>query len=476
MWGASETLGSALLLAVTVLVLVSLRKRAPVFQVSGEALLLVGIGTFLFRHGVAPLPRDDSFPAGALGTWLQALTIIWWLIGARLVVAILIQVRGRDPRSREARLFSDLTAAVIYITTVLIILNSILKLPITGLLATSGVIAIILGLALQNTLGDVFSGIAVGLDSPFHVGDRVLVADNVEGVVVQINWRSIRIRTDGDDVATIPNSIVAKGRIVNRSVPTTRRSASVEISVPVEAPSETVMELLRHASLLCPEILPLPAPSIALKRSGIRSATYAVSFSVVDSSVLSSARSALLVQMRRMLHRGGVGLRGMTAGTNAGLLASLVIFESLAPAEIDQLAKSLIAHTVEPGDVIFRQGADGKSLYVVQHGVLEAVWRGAAAVDEKVGRLGAGEYFGELGLITGMPRAATMIAVTHGRILELPGESLRKLLDSNAGLNAAMERSVRRGLALLDRDPGARAVQSVPAPDLLARIRAFFRL
>jgi small-conductance mechanosensitive channel len=471
----SNTLWPALLLAATVIALVSLRKRAPVFYIAGEALLLVAIGVFLFMHGVAPLPQDDSFPAGALGTWLQALTIIWWLIGARLVVAVLIVVRGRDPRSREARLFSDLTAAVIYITTVLIILNSILKFPITGLLATSGVIAIILGLALQNTLADVFSGIAVGLETPFHVGDRVLVADDVEGVVVQINWRSIRIRTDGDDLATIPNSIVAKGRIINRSVPTTRRSASVEISVPVEANPETVLELLRHATLLCPAILSSPVPSMALKRSGVRSASYAVYFSVKDSSELGSAKSALLVQMRRMLYRGGIG-SSAAAETNAGLLASLVIFESLSPAEIEQLAENLIVHDVEPGDVIFQQGSTDRSIYVVRRGVLEAVRRDTAGNDEKLGRLGAGEYVGELGLITGMPRPVTIIAITRGLILELPGESLCKLLDSNAALNAAMERSVRRGLALLDRDPGARSGHTEPAPDLLARIKAFFRL
>jgi small-conductance mechanosensitive channel/CRP-like cAMP-binding protein len=474
MIGTSSTLGPALLLAATVIALVSLRKRAPVFHIAGEALLLVAIGAFLWWHGVAPLPRDDSFPAGALGTWLQALTIIWWLIGARLVVAILIVVRGRDPRSREARLFSDLTAAVIYITTVLIILNSILKFPITGLLATSGVIAIILGLALQNTLADVFSGIAVGLETPFHVGDRVLVGDDVEGVVVQINWRSIRIRTDGDDLATIPNSIVAKGRIINRSVPTTRRSASVEISVPVEANSDTILELLRHATLLCPAVLSFPAPSVALKRSGVRSASYAVSFSVKDSSELASAKSALLVQMRRMLYRGGIG--SSAVATNAGLLASLLIFESLSSEEIEQLASKLVVHDVEPGDVIFQQGSTDKSIYVVRRGVLEAVRRDAAGIDEKLGRLGAGEYVGELGLITGMPRPVTITAITHGLILELPGDSLCKLLDSNAALNAAMERSVRRGLALLDRDPGARSGQTEHAPDLLARIKAFFRL
>ena len=103
--------------------------------------------------------------------------------------------------------------------TGLIVFNSVFALPVTGVVATSGIVAIVLGLALQNTLADVFAGIAVGSEGPFRVGDRIQLNDNLEGVVVQVNWRSIRIQTDGDDIAIIPNSVVAKAAIVNRSFP-----------------------------------------------------------------------------------------------------------------------------------------------------------------------------------------------------------------------------------------------------------------
>src|ERR1700675_5097680 len=106
---------------------------------------------------------------------------------------------------------------------------------IGGLLATSGVLAIVLGLALQNTLADVFAGIAFGIEAPFNVGDRISVADKIEGTVVQMNWRSIRIHTDGDDVAIVPNSVVANSDIVNRSFPTRLRSAFIEFSCPATA-------------------------------------------------------------------------------------------------------------------------------------------------------------------------------------------------------------------------------------------------
>src|SRR5208282_4207084 len=90
----------------------------------------------------------------------------------------------RDRRSRGGRLFSDLLAAAIYIATAAAVLNSVFALPVTGVVATSGVAAIVLGLALQNTLADVFAGIAVGIEAPFGVGDRIEIADKTEGVVV----------------------------------------------------------------------------------------------------------------------------------------------------------------------------------------------------------------------------------------------------------------------------------------------------
>ncbi len=112
----------------------------------------------------------------------------------------------RDRRARQTTLFSDLFGAAIYIATALIILNSVFALPVTGLLATSGVLAIVLGLALQNTLADVFAGMAVGVEAPFGVGDRIQIDNKIEGQVVQVNWRSIRIQTDGDDIAIIPTA------------------------------------------------------------------------------------------------------------------------------------------------------------------------------------------------------------------------------------------------------------------------------
>lgn len=469
MYGA---LPSFALLALTIVTLLVIRRRRLLVQLAAEAAMLAALGGFLAWHGTSPLPADGAFPVGFDGVWLRALAVTWWLLAARLLVNLTLLARGRDPSARNARLFSELIASVIYIAAALVVLNSVLNLPVNGLLATSGVIAIVLGLALQNTLADVFSGIAVGLEKPFHVGDRVSLTEN-EGVIVEINWRSIRIQTDSEDQVTIPNSIVAKGQIINRSVPTRRRATNVEITLPAEIPAERVLELMRQATLLVPEVLAEPAPLLTLRRSGLASATYAVTFFIADSPALLRARSDVLRQTRRLLYHAGISPAQTLSP--AALLGATVLFEALVPAELDALAGQLVPHLVEAGTVLFQQGSTGTSIYVVEAGVME-ITRALHGADRKVlGRVGPGEYIGELGLITGAPRGVTMTALTRGRVLEVPGESLTELLRANGNLSAAMERSVRRGLDLLERDDAARAAQpDAHEPALLARMRAFF--
>jgi small-conductance mechanosensitive channel/CRP-like cAMP-binding protein len=462
---------SAALLALTLVGIFVVRSRSIRTKLICEILLLVAIGGYLMLRGTTPLPMGEAAVRGIDGGWLRALAVVWWLVGARLVATVTVLLMGRDARSRQARLFSDLAAGAIYLTAGLIILNSVLDLPIRGLLATSGVIAIVLGLALQNTLGDVFSGIAVGLEQPFHVGDRVTIGDHAEGVIVQINWRSIRIQTDGEDLATIPNSIVAKSQIVNRSVPTERRAASVEIPTLSTARSETLIGLVQQAILLCPAILTQPAPSVTIRHVGARTTTLGVTYFVARSPELSTARGQLLRQVRRLFRHANI--QAGEPASPASLLADLILFESLDASQIAHLAETLVPHMLDIGDAIFEQGSRGASLYVIRSGIFEIVGEEGGR-RTAFGRIGPGEYIGEISMMTGDPRPVSVRALSSGEVLELPRSAIESLLGTDSALSAALERSVQRGLLLLDRDPAARACQPLDqGGTLLGRIRSF---
>jgi len=169
-----------------------------------------------------------------------------------------------------------------------------------------------LGLALQNTLADVFSGIAVDIEAPFQVGDRVSLGNNIEGQVVEMNWRSIRIQKDGADIAIVPNSVVAKLEIVNRSVPNRDRAVSVQLWCPDRADPERVVEVLQGGDAVVSVHPGNSSASVALTRMGPRWNSYTISFPVPDSQLVGSAKSLLLRHARRQLYHARLLTRGRT--------------------------------------------------------------------------------------------------------------------------------------------------------------------
>src|SRR6202789_222514 len=393
----------------------------------------VGASFALFRYQTPPLPGNGG-AANATSVWLHAVAGIWWLLGARVLVAVMSFTLNRNRRWREARLFPDLTAAAIYTAAVSVVLISVLALPIGGLLATSGVLAIVLGLALQNTLADVFSGIAFGIEAPFNVGDRISLGDKVEGTVVQMNWRSIRILTDGDDVAIVPNSVVAKSDIVNRSYPTRVRSAFVELSCPANSNPERVIDTLQQATLLCPTILPVPPPSAALTRLGTTESRYRVSFSVSDTEHLSTTKDQLLRHASRQLYYSGLyfpraaqDIRTADEGTARPfhaalpLLQDITLFEALDAEQVAELAAHLKPRSLEPGEALFAQGGTEATLLLVGCGILQISQHTEPSGQRTVGFIGAGEYIGEVSLRPGPPFAPPAPPRPHCRLYGLAG-------------------------------------------------------
>jgi small-conductance mechanosensitive channel/CRP-like cAMP-binding protein len=484
--GASNLIPAGVLIAVAVAGSVALRRFSNRVRIGFDAVCFVAISLLLLREGAFPGETVHAGHTSAEALWLRAIGGAWWLLGARVVVALLWFTLHRDRRSRASRLVSDLAAAAIYAATAAVVLNSVFAVPITGVLATSGVLAIVLGLALQNTLADVFAGIAVGIEAPFRVGDRVQIGDKVEGLVVQVNWRSIHIETDGEDVAIIPNSLVAKAEIINRSFPTQQRAVSVELSCPVASDPERVIETLLQATLLCPSILQAPAPSATLTRLGSKNNHFKIAFFVQTTAHLSAQKGALLVQARRQLHYAnlllvGAGVDvesdGPRAGSAAQLMSSLTVFEGLSSGQVMHLAASLDLVDLEPGEVLFRQGGADASLYVIASGVLTLEHRTDASVSSIVGSIGAGDYIGELGLLTGEAHAVTAAARTHCHIYRLSRDAIAPLLADNPELVSAFDKSVRRGLERLNREVAARATVSVGGKgQLLARMRGLFHV
>jgi small-conductance mechanosensitive channel/CRP-like cAMP-binding protein len=473
--------------AFVIISFIALRPFSPLVKTAYDILCFTVISLLLYQGQTSPFLTVTGTLHGT-SLWMRALTALWWLFGARLVVIGLSFTLNSNRRWREARLFPDLTAAAIYVAAALVVLTSVLSLPIGGLLATSGIVAIVLGLALQNTLADVFAGIAVGIEEPFCVGDRILLGDKIEGVVVQINWRSIHIQTDSDDIAIIPNSVVAKTELVNRSFPTQRRAASVELSCPKGSKSESVIEALLQATMLCPMIFREPPPSAVLTRIGKKTSFYSISFVVADTGALAAAKSALLNQSRRQLYYRGLlnepniaGNRHTQSAARVGpnptpeLLQDVILFEGLNDEQVAKLASQMELRLLEPDEVLFAQGTSGGTLFIIAAGIVEISRRTEHASVESIGCVGAGDYLGEISLLTGSPYAATATARTYCRVYALPHDVIAPLLAANAQLFSVFDKLARRGIEALHRKVAVHAADDVATVgQLVLRIRRFF--
>jgi small-conductance mechanosensitive channel/CRP-like cAMP-binding protein len=484
----TPTVWSVAILVAAAAGLLALRTLSGRIRIGFDVVCLVALSVVLHQRGATPLLVSSDAAPDTATLWLRVLVVTWWLVSARVVVGALYFALRHDRRHRSAKLVVDLIAAAIYVGTVVIVLKSVLALPVAGLFATSGVVAIVLGLALQSTLADVFSGIAVGIEAPFQVGDRISLGADIEGRVIETNWRSIRVQTDGEDIAIIPNSVMAKLQVVNRSVPSRRRKVSAKVRCPATVHPERVMEVLDEATLLCPAILETPASSVALTRLGRSWNHYTITFSVAETSLMGGTKSLLLRHVRRQLHYAGLlerdpgGLVQPPARSRLMMLAprevlgDLVLFERLQPMQLEDLAGRLTTSLLEPGDMLFAEGAVDATLYVVASGVLEMTRATGTTTSLTLGRIGAGEYIGEVGLLTGSPHTATARARTQCVVYQLRREAIAGLLETSAEVAAALEKSVRRGLELVSRQVAATATGDVGVRgQLLQRIRRFFR-
>jgi small-conductance mechanosensitive channel len=187
-------------------------RRHPLSRATLRVIFLVGLTIVLVHAGVVPyepqtradVPFQDA--AHAALKIVRSLLVAWFLVGfLRVFVAT-------ERRPREAKLVHDLLAGLIYLAAVFAIIAYVFDLPIRGLLATSGAIAIIFGLALQSTLSDVFSGIVLNFSRPYRPGDWISIDGSTDGRVIEMNWRTTHVLTATSDLAIVPNSCQSQDR------------------------------------------------------------------------------------------------------------------------------------------------------------------------------------------------------------------------------------------------------------------------
>ncbi|TRD00511.1 mechanosensitive ion channel family protein [Mesorhizobium sp. WSM4303] len=238
-------------------------RARPMARLIVQILFFASMTAVLWLSGILPHWLAETDLQGAY--LAKAARTLWWIHLAWTLVGLVRLYIVVEHRPREARLLQDLVIAVIYLGVALSITGFVFGVPIATLAATSGVVAIIVGLALQNTLGDVFSGIALTLGRPYTLGDWIMLGDGTEGRIVETTWRSTHLLTGANNIVVLPNSVLAKVSLTNLSRPDERQLISVNVRIARTQAPHVIEGAMREALGNCERIVKDPAPLVALK-------------------------------------------------------------------------------------------------------------------------------------------------------------------------------------------------------------------
>ncbi|MEB0042278.1 MULTISPECIES: mechanosensitive ion channel family protein [unclassified Pseudomonas] len=399
----------------------------------------------LLNGGLSPLfPVPEGFTP-ARHTVATLLAITWWLFGARALTSLAVVVL--EPRiGGKGHLLQDLMGAIIFLVATVAAAAYVLDLPVKGLLATSGAVAIILGLAVQSTLGDVFSGIVLNATKPFRVDD-VISVDDVEGKVIEIDWRSTYLLTSAGSMVVIPNAMAAKTRIVNLSRPGHFYSVVLTIELPVRLRPSLVLDSLEKALQGCRELLAKPKGGAVVKISSLRSVEYEITGYVKSRDRRDAVRNQLYDLIYRQLNASETIRQNwkqpQPATRQLAALNSVSALRGLSDEDRAELEQHMRLSSFPAGAIILPQGAVPESLLIIESGVVSVDIERTEGWCE-LGRMGPGEVMGESGIIDQSASAVRFTARTDCLVYLIDAKDLEPWLDQHPEL-----RGVLVGLARL---------------------------
>lgn len=357
------------------------------------------------------------------------------------------------------------------------------------LVTISAVSAVVIGFALQDTLGNAFAGLALQMDQPFSVGHWVRIGEH-EGRVHEVTWRATKLRTKSGNLVVLPNNVVSREPVTNYSEPEAPVRLEVEVGATYLKPPNEVKAAIQEAISHAPLVLRDPPPDVLLVAFDNSAITYRARVWTTayerDQVVRDQVRTAIYYAFRRhgieipwpiQVEYSGepedVGLLS-DLETRLSLVGKVAVLAPLADEERGVLAANGRERLFGDDEVIVQQDAEGRSMFVIaKGGVRVAVDPG----EREVARLGAGDYFGEMSLLAGAPRNATVRAVGDTTVLEITAEVFRQVALQNPGVVERVGQVALRRQQELDQTRAAAAAGvAEPAGTFFDRIRKFLKL
>jgi small-conductance mechanosensitive channel len=431
-----------------------------------------------------------------LSTFLKIIKIILWMILVIAVVRILSNIVTntilRNTGSYEiTMLLRNVFSIAIYVIAFTMLVKSQFDTDLTTFFAGSTIIAVVLGLALQDTLGNLFAGISMQADQPFQIGDVINIPNKGSGVVENLSWRGVKIRTFQNKIIVISNSILGKEAI--EVAPKDNLNARITFFNTLYSVSPTkTIHLIRDVVRQVENVSSKIRPVVRIKNLGENGLDWEVKYWLEDYTKYNDTDALVRQRIWYAFQREGIHFAFPTrtiyhekqslepdfaesVNEIFERLCEVPLFAPLTDDETQKLAESCEAKIFSPNEPIVRKGQDGNSMFVVHRGSvnIQVKENGFA---KTVATLQEGEVFGEMGLFTGEPRSANVIAAEETEVLEIKHNAIKPLFETNPNLVKDLSEIIAERRMLLSTPEEVKTMTEIEKEGIFGSIKKFFGL
>ncbi len=449
-WVLALVLGFPLAMIVLGELILRLERRKAQLAAPLEILrqwVLPSLALFIALVEVLRIPRSEVF--ARVSETLLWITIIY----AALTLLNVVLFTGAQADSWQAKvpqLLRDLGRFVLVCIGAAIVLSTVWGANLGGLLTALGVGSLVIGLALQDSLGNVFSGIALLFEQPIKLGDWIHL-ETVRGKVVEINWRSVHILTANKDLMVVPNAQLAKGNFTNLSRPTGVRGDRLCFSFACDDPPEKVMQVLLNLAQEIEDVVADPPPEIRLDAYGDYAISYGVHLFSPDYESGLRAVQAFKTRIWYAARRHGLSMPlpvqvsapfesrqlppEKQQAQQLRVLQRTPCFAGLPTPLLETILERSVLLDYAAKERVLGQGAPLPGLFLILEGQVNLILEGLRGMPRTIGVLSVGELFGvKASLLSDQTSDTSIQAVDHLRVLMIDTETLQATLEQSPRL------------------------------------------
>jgi small-conductance mechanosensitive channel len=445
-WGVGLTLGFPLLAIVLGELIHRLRRRglavASTLRLVRDVLLPMLVLQLFLEHLLGLDPATRLFKSVETIFWVCVIHAALSLLN----VVLFEQAEADTWRSRVPKLLIDLARLFLILLGTAFVLATVWKADLAGLVTALGVSSIVIGLALQDTLGSVISGIALLFERPFTVGDW-LELNGVVGQVIDINWRAVRLITLEQEMVVIPHKLISGSMIRNFTQPNQIHAERIRIGFSYNDPPNLARQVLKSTALETKGILLEPEPEVFTLNYDDSAVSYEVKFFIRDYGDVEQIRERFMTRVWYAAKRNNLtvpfpirtvyhfhGPSSQQKGIDKKFSESLQAIPAFVPInrEFDSQAAPISGIALQhfaAGEKVIRQGQVGQALYIIVAGLALMSSRDPDGHEREILSLRNGEFFGEMSLFSGEPSMVTVIASNDLEVMKISAAMVHQMID-----------------------------------------------